>query len=141
MDAFDYRLWWGDLLVVYLPLAALVAFGMDRLTLRIRRSFDPEDRWIAAVSIGLFVPVVALLGLLAGQIWAFEAEGMFLRDDHISFRAAHIPITRHGWITYFSFLALAGIVAMFRSRKTPVLRDVPSYSIRGKKTDQKVTPP
>lgn len=134
LEALDYRLWWADLLVVYLPMAVLVAFGMDRIARRIRRSFDPEDRWPAIASIALFVPVVALLGLLAGQTWGFEAEGMFLRNEHIAFRASHIPIIRHGWIAYFSFLALATVVAIGRSRKTPLLRDVPNYSIRSRST-------
>ncbi len=132
LEAFGYRLWWADLLAVYLPIAVLVAFGMDRITRRIRRSFDPEDRWIAAASVAVFVPVVALVGLLAGQLWGFEAEGMFLRDEHIAFRASDIPITRHGWIAYFSFLALAGAVAIARSRATPLARDAPSYSIRSR---------
>lgn len=91
---------------------------------------------MAIASTALFVPVVALLGLLAGQMWGFEAEGMFLRNEHIAFRASHVPITRHAWIAYFSFLALATVVAIVRSRKTPLLRDVPNYSIRRRSTQR-----
>lgn len=129
LEALDYRLWWADLLVVYLPLAVLVAFGMDQITRRIRRSFDPEDRWFALASVTSFVPVVALLGLLAGQLWAFEAEGLFLRNEHIAFRASHIPITRHGWIAYFALLALAIVVAIGRARVTHLQRDVPQWGL------------
>ena len=130
LKAFDYRLWWADALAVYLPISVIVAFGMDLITRRVRRSFDPEDRWIAIASNAAFVPMVALMGLMAGQIWGFEVEGMFLRDAHVAFRASHIPITRHGWIAFFSLTALAAVVAVARCRTTALRIDEPGYSMR-----------
>ena len=121
--AATWRVWWADLLVVYLPLAIVVAFGMDRITRRICRSFDPEDRGVAIATLALLVPMTALLGLGVGQFWGFGVESWFLRNEHVAFRAFLVPIIRHGWIGYFSMLLLCTGVAIHRFARTP-LQDV-----------------
>jgi hypothetical protein len=114
------RVWWGDLLAVYLPLAVVVAFGMDRITRRICRSFDPDGRAVAVATVAFFVPATALLGLLVGQFWGFGVEGWFLRNGHVAFRAFLVPIIRHGWIAYVSLLVLCAVVAIVRWTRTPL---------------------
>jgi hypothetical protein len=121
--AAQWRVWWADLLAVYLPLAVIVAFGMDRVTRRMCHSFDPEDRRIAVASLVVLVPFTAVVGLGVGQFWGFGVESFFLRNGHVAFRAFLVPIIRHGWIGYFSMLLLCVGVAIHRFVRTP-LQDV-----------------
>lgn len=122
------RVRWGDLLVVYLPLAVVVALVMDAIGRRIRRSFEPGDRLIAWACTAFFVAIVPVLGLGAGQFWAFTMEGVFLRNEHVAFRGAFVPILRHGWIAVFSLLALCLVVALRRAAQSPLQRIERSYA-------------
>ena len=122
------RVWWADLLSVYLPLAVVAALVMDGVTRRICRSFDPEDRMVAIAAAVIFVPVTALLGLGLGQIWAFSVEGWYLRNEHVAFRAFLVPIIRHGWIGYFALLGICSAVALNRFRVTPLRTVSHSYA-------------
>jgi hypothetical protein len=101
----------------------VVAFAMDRVTRRICRSFDPDARPVAIASLVVLIPATAALGLGIGQFWGFGVESWFLRNEHVAFRAFLVPIIRHGWIGYFSMLALCVGVAVMRFARTP-LRDV-----------------
>lgn len=122
------RVWWGDLLVVYLPLAVVVALAIDAIVRRIRRSFDSEDRLLAGACTAVFVAIVPVLGLGVGQLWAFTMEGVFLRNEHVAFRGTFVPILRHGWIAVFSLLALCILVALRRVARSPLQRIERSYA-------------
>ena len=122
------RVWWGDLLVVYLPLAVVVGLAIDAIVHRVRRSFDPEDRVVAGVCTAVFVAIVPVLGLGVGQLWAFTMEGVFLRNEHVAFRGAFVPILRHGWIAVLTLLALCIVVAMRRVVRSPLQRIERSYA-------------
>jgi hypothetical protein len=122
------RLWWADLLAVYLPLAVVLAVGTDYIVRRVRRSFDPEDRLMAAVCVVLLGAVVALLGVGVGQFWAFTIEAAFLRDEHIAFRGSLVPILRHGWRAYLSLLGFCALVALRRAGRSPLRRIERSYA-------------
>jgi hypothetical protein len=124
-----YRVWWVDLLAVYLPLALVTGFAMDRITRRVCRAFDPEDRTVAIASVTALVPVTALVGLGVGHFWAFGVEGWLLRNEHVAFRAFLVPIIRHSWIGLFALLAWCALVAAVRFRRTPLRRIVHSYAI------------
>ena len=126
-EASYYRVWWADLLVVYLPLAVVVALTMDYIVRRIRRSFDPVDRLFAGACAAIFVAVVPVLGVAVGQFWAFTMEEVFLRNEHVAFRGTFVPILRHGWLALFSLLALCALVAMRRVTRSPLRRIERSY--------------
>lgn len=110
------RIWWADVLAVYLPLGVVVAVAMHRITRRVVRSFEPEDRGIMLASIACFVVATAAIGLGVGQFWAFNVETMFLRNPHLGFRGTFVPILRHGWIAVLSLLALSTVVAVWSYR-------------------------
>lgn len=118
--AMRYRVWWADILTVFLPLAILIALAMDVVTRRVCRAFSSDDRAMANVSIILLTPIVALLGLAVTQFWAIGVEAWFLRNGHVSFRAFETPSVAHGWITYFASLALCVTVATTRYSRTPL---------------------
>ena len=93
---------------------------MDFITRRVCRSFEPDDRTIALVSLVVLTPVVALLLLGVANFWSFAAEGYRLRDGHVSNRAFLIPVVTHGWIAYGTVLALCAAAAATRFRRTPL---------------------
>lgn len=128
LEASYARVWWADLLVVYLPLATVVALAMDRIVRRIRRAFDPVDRVIAGACVAAFMAVVPVLGLGVGQFWAFTMEGVFLRNEHVAFRGTFVPIVRHGWVALFALLALCALIALRRMSRNPLGRVEHSYA-------------
>jgi len=114
------RIWWADFLIVFLPMGILAIVVMDFITRRVCRSFEPDDRTIALVSLVVLTPVVALLLLGVANFWSFAAEGYRLRDGHVSNRAFLIPVVTHGWIAYGTVLALCAAAAATRFRRTPL---------------------
>lgn len=118
------RIWWADVLAVFLPIGLLGALATDSITRRVCRSFESDDRVIATVSVAMLVPVVALLTLGVANFWEFAVEGWRLRDGHVSNRAFFIPIVVHGWIAYFVSLTVCASVAAARFTRTPLSRDV-----------------
>jgi hypothetical protein len=124
------RVWWVDIVLVFVPMALLIAFAVDRVVLRVYRSFEPDDRTAAISSVALLVPVVALVGLGIAQFWAFMIEGVLLRNGHISVRVAQIPVMVHGWIAFFVALVICTVVAWVRSRVTPLTGASDSFAAR-----------
>jgi hypothetical protein len=124
------RVWWADILVVFLPMAIVVGFVMDRVTRRICRSFEPDDATIATISLLALIPIVALLGMGLAQFWSFSAESAFLRNGHVSFRAFEIPAIAHGWITFFAALVLCASTALWRFRMTSLAGSNDNYAAR-----------
>lgn len=112
------RIWWADLLVVFLPMGILTVAAMDFVTRRVCRNFEPDDGTIALVSIVVLTPIVALLALGTANFWSFAAEGYRLRNGHVSNRAFLIPVVTHGWIAYAASLAVCGVTAATRFRRT-----------------------
>ena len=116
------RVWWADFLVVFLPMALLTWFAMDRIAKRICRSFDPEDLPIARISLGFFIIAASALAVGVTQFWGFSVEGWMLRNSHVSFRAFEVPATRHGWLTFIGALTIATMAGVRRFRATPLSR-------------------
>jgi hypothetical protein len=114
------RVWWADIVLVFLPISLLTLVAMDRITTRICRAFEADDRGIARVSLGFFVPVVALLALGVTQFWAMGVEAWLLRNGHVSFRMSQIPAVAHAYVTYFAALILCLIVGSWRFVRTPL---------------------
>ena len=124
------RVWWVDIVVVFLPMAVLLVFAMDRVTQRICRAFDADDRTVAAISMAASVPGLALIGVGVTQFWAFGVEAWLLRNGHVSFRAFQIPSVAHAWITFLGAVALCAVVALARFRITPLTGSANRYAAR-----------
>src|SRR3954471_8119926 len=82
------RVWWADVLAVFVPIGLLAAFAMDAIVRRVCRAFEADDRAIATVSVAVLIPVVAGLALAVANFWAFAVEGWRLGDGHVSNRAS-----------------------------------------------------
>jgi hypothetical protein len=117
------RPWWFDVVVVFLPMALLAAFVMDWVVRRVCGSFDSDDRRIATVSVVGLTLVVALLTLGVANFWAFGVEGSRLHNGHVSNRAFLIPIVTHGWIAWWTSLAVCTAAASARFWRTPLTGD------------------
>ena len=114
------RIWWADILLVFLPIGVLAAVAMDRVVRRVCRAFEPEDRAIARASAVALTPVIALVALGVGNVWSFWVEGWRLHNGHVSNRAFFLPIVQHGWIACGVTLAICGAVAIHRWLRTPL---------------------
>jgi hypothetical protein len=115
-----YRVWWADILAVFLPAFIVIGVAMDLVTRRVCRAFGTDDRAMAHVSMVFLTPLVALLGLGVTQFWAMGVEAWFLRNGHVSGRAFETPAVAHGWITYVVALVLCVAIGTRRYLRTPL---------------------
>jgi hypothetical protein len=71
---------------------------------------------------GLAAAVVALIGVVGGEIWCDSFEMVRLGNGHLSYRETRVPWTHHRvelfLVAVFVF-ALLTAVEWFRIRKTP----------------------
>lgn len=123
------RIWWADVLLVFLPMVLFGAAGADYVTRRICRSFDPEDRAVAAIAVIVLMLLVAALTLGVTNFWSFSVEGWRLRNGHVSNRAFLIPIVTHAWACVIAAVVLSLTVGLLRFVRTPLsATDRPSYA-------------
>jgi hypothetical protein len=73
-----------------------------RSAARIIDGFGEEGRWIAAMMLVVWMPIAAAFGLGATQMWAWLVETVRLRDGHVSYRLAWVPVfqPRFGWLAW-----------------------------------------
>jgi hypothetical protein len=121
------RNWAVDILLVFVPAALLTILTVSAIVRRVCGMFDADSGRIAAVVAGALVPVSAAVITGVTQIWGFTVDGLLLRNGHLSFRAFYNPATVHGWIAYFSALALCGAAALWRFRRTPLTGHTGGY--------------
>ena len=111
------RVWWADMLFVFLPMALLAVAATDYATRRICRTFDPDDRLIAGILVGVVALAIAGLALGATNFWAFNVESWRLHNGHLSNRAFLIPIVTHAWACASVALLLCVSSAVLRFRR------------------------
>lgn len=112
------RVWWADVLFVFLPVALFGIAATDFATRRICRSFDSSGRIIAAALTGVVALAIAGLTLGVANVWAFGVEGWRLHNNHVSHRAFLIPIATQTLTCAVVAVALCLSVAFFRFRRT-----------------------
>jgi hypothetical protein len=121
------RNWAVDILLVFVPVTLLTVLAVTVVVRRVCGLFDAESGTIAAVVVGVLVPVIAAVATGVAQIWGFSVDGLLLRNGHLSFRGFYNPATVHGWIAYFSALALCSATALWRLRRTPLTGQTGGY--------------
>ena len=114
------RVWWADVLAVFLPVAIVAAVVVDAITRRICRFFEPENRMAAVASLVVAVPVIALITIAIANFWSFPVESWRLRDGHVSNRADFLPVVAHGTIAYLVAIVICSTVAVVRFARTPL---------------------
>lgn len=83
---------WLDLLLVIAPMLVLFVAASRVVVRQVTADYDPEDRWVVVIILVFLTPIVAFIGVGLAQIWAVVIEEYRLRSDHISYRAAYLPL-------------------------------------------------
>jgi len=111
------RILWVDLATLYLPVITIFGWGAAALAQRVLIRFAEEENAIAIGILTIAAPVVAAFGVAFIQMWAWNIESILVRDGHISYRVFQLPVTRHGWIVWFSGMAVFSLAAAREFRR------------------------
>ena len=109
-----------DLLLVILPTALLFAIASHATVRRVVAGLD-ANRKIVLIVLACITPLAAFLGVGFAQIWGVVVEEARLRSNHISYRAAYIPLYVYKEAAWLIAGALfAGVSArVLRERRAP----------------------
>jgi hypothetical protein len=86
---------WLDLLLVFAPMLLVFIAGSRIFVRHIAGDYERADWLMVVVIVGLLTPIVAFMGVGVAQIWSVVVEEYRLRSDHISYRAAYLPLYVH----------------------------------------------
>jgi RsiW-degrading membrane proteinase PrsW (M82 family) len=108
-----------DVVLVYLPVAAVFFLVSMRLSRRFFRTQpDPDERWMWALGV-IWTGVVASLGATAvAYFLSWNVDTLRLRDFHMSFRAAYLPIGRHPSLAFLAACAVFALASAYEYRAT-----------------------
>lgn len=100
---------------ISLDWAVMLSFGLlyglfvNGFVRRIWLRFPPkQDRLLGIMATVVMAPVVSLLGVAVGELWAFEAETLRIGYGHLVQRAERIP-----WGRYRPAIFVAGLVVFW----------------------------
>lgn len=133
------REYWADALLVIIPMLLLFLAVSRYVVRRIAVGYDTDDRWILVLILAVLTPIAAGVGVGFAQIWAVLVEEARLRSDHISYRAAYLPLYVYkelAWLTAGAlFVAIAALVvrdrhALDRGRATIRFTGGPTTELR-----------
>lgn len=112
MDATGVREPWIDAVAVFLPMAALFLVFCRVVVRHVLAGQDAGDRGFTVGVLVALSPITAGFGLGATHMWAWLVETMRLRDGHISYRAAYLPVAQHAWLVWGAGMVLFAAVAV-----------------------------
>ncbi|MGQ0816342.1 MAG: hypothetical protein ACT4O1_18085 [Gemmatimonadota bacterium] len=102
----------------------LVFIAASRVVVRhVASEYGSEDRLIVVIVLSVLAPIAALVGVGVAQIWAVVIEELRLRSDHISYRAAYLPLYVYKEVAWAVAAALFLAVAAGVMRRWPSGRD------------------
>lgn len=101
------RDFWIDLALVYLPIGLVYFFVADRQTRAIvRRERPPGERWTMWVHLVWIGLSGSLIAAAVAHFHGWNVDWVRLRNGHISFRAAYLPIALYRYQAYGIALAI-----------------------------------
>jgi hypothetical protein len=108
---------WFDIGLVFIPVT--IAFGIASVWIvrRIRRGLHDEPGWMTMGALVFAIPIVAGLGLMAGEQYEWLVEWARLRNAHLSYRAFRMPITNHALVAWIGAMILFAIVIISDARR------------------------
>src|SRR5690242_6085290 len=126
------RDFWIDLALVYLPIGLLYFLVADRLARGIvRRPRSSDERWTMWVSLAWVGLTGSLIAAAVAHFHGWNVDWVRLRNGHISFRAAYLPIALYRYQAYGVALAIFALASWRQLRDArahptpePVRRDV-----------------
>ena len=126
------RDFWIDLALVYLPIGMLYFLVAERQARGIvRRARAPDERWTMWVHLVWIGMTGSLIAAAIAHFHGWNVDWVRLRNGHISFRAAYLPIALYRWQAYGVALTIFAIATWRQLRadrahpaQEPVRRDV-----------------
>jgi hypothetical protein len=126
------RDFWIDLALVYLPIGLLYFVVADRQARgTVRRARGRDERWAMWVRLIWVGLTGSLIAAAVAHFHGWNVDWVRLRNGHISFRAAYLPIALYRWQAYGVALAIFAFAtrrqlraARSDPRAEPVSRDV-----------------
>jgi hypothetical protein len=101
------RDFWIDAALVYLPIGLLYFLVASRLAGRIVRNAPPPgERWTMWVHLAWVGLSGSLIAAALAHFHGWNVDWVRLRNGHISFRAAYLPIALYRWQAYGMALAI-----------------------------------
>ena len=108
-----------DIALVYFPIGTLFLFISLRMSRRFfRRMPPPGERWTVLVSVVWLGLVASAVATAVAYLHSWNVETVRLRDFHISFRAAYLPIGRHPWLTFLAAVTVFAVASLYEYRET-----------------------
>ena len=96
-----------DILLVYLPVGALLLLVSIRLCRSAFRSVPPAgERWTVVLGVVWMGLLASAAATFIAHMLSWNVDTVRLRDFHLSFRAAYLPIGRHPWTSFLIALAV-----------------------------------
>jgi hypothetical protein len=99
-----------DVVLVFIPTIVLFCIASRFVLRRIDNSFDDDSMWMKRGSLLLLAPVIAGFGLMGAQQWEWLVEWARLRNAHLSYRAARMPVEHYPLQAWLVALLLLGLV-------------------------------
>jgi hypothetical protein len=112
----------GDIAVVLLPMLVVFVFAARHYADRVRRSFEPDDRWMTLLATVLLSFAISGAILLIGTLWAWLVEMLRLGSSHLSYRAARMPWRRYAPALFIGAVLLFWLIAWRRRRQFEEIR-------------------
>jgi hypothetical protein len=104
-----------DATLVFLPMLVLFGVAASRVTGRVDRAFEPDERWLKLLALVLLAVVVSAVGVVAVELWSWIVESARLRNSHISYRAFRLPVVRHRLACWIGAMIVFACIAAARS--------------------------
>jgi hypothetical protein len=108
-EAALWRLWWADVVTVFLPMLMVVAVFTNRAVWFLRGT-PPLVRRALPV-------IVALLLTGLTNYWAMTVETLRLRNEHLADRVTALPTASHAFLTFTGLFVVCLIVARTTVRR------------------------
>jgi hypothetical protein len=108
-------------LLIMLPYGLIYVLGAFLIVRWLWRRIGQEDPSRAAAMSGFGAAVVALIGVVGGEIWCDSFEMVRLGNGHLSYRETRVPWTHHRLELFLIAVLVFGLlttVEWFRIRKT-----------------------
>jgi hypothetical protein len=105
-----------DIGVVMVPMVVLFVLVARHYAARALRAFDPEERVIILVAVGLMALAVSGLSLMVGTLWAWLVEMVRIGNSHLSYRAGRLPWREHVGALFVGAVLIFWSIAWLRWR-------------------------
>jgi len=102
------RLWWVDIVAVFLPMVMVTVLVTWLLAREVERFMTRDVTWLS------FGAVIALMMTGLTQIWAMAVESWRLRNEHIAGRGSVVPTVAHPAIALTAACVVVGATTAYR---------------------------